>query len=84
MEEGLDFFRASLELMEMESGRVVALANLGEITVVLGRYEEAEKYLIEGIRLEEKTQTRVIELYAWYSILLAKSGRLNDSSKFLM
>ncbi|TFH04362.1 MAG: hypothetical protein E4H14_14920 [Candidatus Thorarchaeota archaeon] len=83
LEEGLDFFRASLELMDMESGRVVALANLGEISVVLGRYEEAEKYLIEGIRLEEKTQPRVIELYAWYSILFAKSGRLNDALKYL-
>ena len=83
LEEGLDYFRASLELMDMESGRVVSLANLGEITIVLGRYEEAEKYLIEGIRLEKKTQTRVIELYAWYSILLAKSGRLKDSLKYL-
>jgi len=83
LEEGLDFFKASLELMDMESGRVVALANLGEITVVLGRYEEAEKYLIEGIRLEKKTKTRVIELYTWYSILLAKSGQLKDSLKYL-
>ncbi|MGY5878623.1 MAG: hypothetical protein RTV31_00175 [Candidatus Thorarchaeota archaeon] len=83
LEEGFDFFRASLELMDMEPGRIVALANLGEITIVLGRFEESEKYLIEGIRLEEKAQTGVIELYAWYSILLAKSGRLKDSSKYL-
>ena len=83
LEEALDFFRASLELMDMESGRVVALANLGEISIVLGQYDEAEKYLIAGIKLEEKTQTRIIELYAWYSILLGKSGRLKDSQKYL-
>ncbi len=83
LEEGLDFFRASLELMEMKSGRIVTLANLGEISIILGRYEEAENYLIEGIRLEEKAQTGVIELYAWYSILLAKMGRFPDSLTYL-
>ncbi|TFG26125.1 tetratricopeptide repeat protein [Candidatus Thorarchaeota archaeon] len=83
LEEGLDFFKASLELMDVESGRVVALANLGEITIGLGRYEEAENYLTEGIRLDEKTQIGVIELYAWYTILLAKLGRLEESLKYL-
>jgi tetratricopeptide (TPR) repeat protein len=83
LEEGLDYFKASLELMDMESGRTVALANLGEISIILGHYEDAERYLIEGIRLEEKTQTRVIELYTWYSILLAKMSRFQDSLKFL-
>ncbi|MBE0525439.1 MAG: tetratricopeptide repeat protein, partial [Candidatus Thorarchaeota archaeon] len=73
LEEGLDYFKASLELMDMESGRIVALANLGEISIVLGHFEEAEKYLIEGIRLEEKTKKGVIELYAWYTILLART-----------
>jgi tetratricopeptide (TPR) repeat protein len=83
LEEGLDYFRASLELMEMESGRTVALANMGEISIILGHYEEAEKYLIEGIRLEEKTHTRVIELYTWYSIMLARMNKYEDSSKYL-
>ncbi|MFW9960977.1 MAG: tetratricopeptide repeat protein [Candidatus Thorarchaeota archaeon] len=83
LEEGFDYFRASLELMDMESGRIVALANLGEISIVLGSYDEAENYLIEGIRLEEKTHTRVIELYAWYSILLARMNRFQDSLKYL-
>lgn len=83
LEEGLDYFRASLELMEMESGRIVTLANLGEISIILGRYEEAENYLIEGIQLEEKTQTGVLELYAWYSILLARMGRFPDSLMYL-
>lgn len=83
LEEGLDYFKASLELMDMESGRTVALANLGEISIILGHFEEAEKYLIEGIRLEEKTKKGVIELYAWYTILLARSGRFPDSLKYL-
>ncbi len=83
LEEGFDYFRASLELMDMESGRTVALANLGEISVILGRYDDAENYLIEGIRLEEKTHTRVVELYAWYSILLARMNRFQDSLKYL-
>lgn len=83
LEEGLDFFRASLELMELESGRIVSLANLGEISIALGRFEEAENYLIEGIRLEEKNQTGIIELYSWYSIMLAKLGRFPDALKYL-
>jgi len=83
LEEALDYFRAALQLMEMESGRIVALANLGEISIILGNFEDAEEYLIEGIRLEEKTQTGVIELYTWYTILLAKNSRFPDSLKYL-
>jgi len=83
LEEALDYFKAALHLMEMESGRIVALANLGEISIILGNFEDAEEYLIEGIRLEEKTRTGVIELYTWYTILLAKSGRFPDSLKYL-
>ncbi len=83
LEEALDYFRASLQLMEMESGRIVALANLGEISITLGNFDDAEEYLIEGIRLEEKIQTGVIELYTWYSILLAKRNRFPDSLKYL-
>ncbi|MGY5857792.1 MAG: tetratricopeptide repeat protein [Candidatus Thorarchaeota archaeon] len=83
LEEALDYFRAALQLMEMESARIVALANLGEISVILGNFEDAEEYLIEGIRLEEKTQTGVIELHTWYTILLAKNGRFPDSLKYL-
>jgi tetratricopeptide (TPR) repeat protein len=83
LQEALDYFKAALHLMEMESGRIVALANLGEISIILGKYEEAEKYLIEGIRLEEKTHTGVIELYTWYSILLARTNRFPDSLKYL-
>ena len=83
LEEALDYFRASLHLMEMESGRIVALANLGEISIILGKLDEAEEYLIEGIRLEEKNHTGVIEVYTWYTLLLAKTGRFSDSLKYL-
>lgn len=83
LEEALDYFKAALHLMEMEAGRIVALANLGEISIILGNYEDAEEYLIEGIRLEEKTQTGVIEVFTWYAILLAKTNRFPDSLKYL-
>jgi len=83
LEEALDYFRASLHLMEMEAGRIVALANLGEISIILGKFDEAEEYLIEGVRLEEKNHTGVIEVYTWYTLLLARTGRFSDSLKYL-
>ncbi|TFG34156.1 tetratricopeptide repeat protein [Candidatus Thorarchaeota archaeon] len=83
LEEGLDYFKQSLELMDVEAGRTVALANLGEICTVLGVFDEAEKYLLEGIRLEEKTKRGVIELYTWYSIFLSKTGRFKESLDYL-
>ncbi len=83
LEEALDYFRASLHLMEMEAGRIVALANLGEISTIIGKFDEAEEYLIEGIRLEEKNHTGVIEVYTWYGLLLARTDRFPDSLKYL-
>ena len=83
LEDGLDYFMQSLELMDLEAGRSVALANLGEICTVLNLFDDAKKYLIEGLRLEEKTQRGLIELYTWYSILLAKTSDFTESQKYL-
>ena len=83
LEEGLDYFQQSLELMDVETGRSVAYANLGEICTILGKYDDAEKYLVEGLRLEEKTNRGVIELYTWYSILLSKNNRFSNATKYL-
>lgn len=82
-EEALEYFKSSLELMEVESGKIVTFANLGEISIILGRYKEAEEYLKEGIRLEKKLQRGVIELFTWYSVLLSKMGRTRESTKYL-
>jgi len=82
-EDALDFFKRSLDMMDVESSRTVSLANLGEICSVLGRFKEAEEYLKEGIRLEKKTQRGTVEVYTWYIIVLSKTGRLNEAAKYL-
>ncbi|MFW9807573.1 MAG: tetratricopeptide repeat protein [Candidatus Thorarchaeota archaeon] len=82
-EEALDLFQRSFEMMDVESSRIVSLANLGEICSVLGKFKEAEEYLKEGIRLEKKTQRGTIEVYTWYAVVLSKTGRLKEAAKYL-
>jgi tetratricopeptide (TPR) repeat protein len=79
-EEALEYFRSSLDLMQVESGKIVSLANLGEISTILGKHKEAEEYLKEGIRLDKKLQRGTIEVYSWYSVLLSKTGRIKESA----
>ncbi len=82
-EEALELFQKSFEMMEVESGKTVSLANLGEITTALGMYKESEKYLKEGIRLEKKLNRGTIEVFTWYSALLSKTGRIKEATKYL-
>jgi tetratricopeptide (TPR) repeat protein len=82
-EDALDLFQKSYEMMNIETSKVVSLANLGEICSVLGRYKDAEKYLKEGIRLEKKTQRGTIEVYTWYVVVLSKTRRLKEAAKYL-
>lgn len=83
LEEALQLFKKSFEMMEVDSGKTVSLANLGEITTALGMYKEAEKYLKEGIRLETKLKRGTIEVFTWYSVLLSKTGRIKEATKYL-
>ncbi|MFW9811442.1 MAG: tetratricopeptide repeat protein [Candidatus Thorarchaeota archaeon] len=82
-EEALEYFKSSLELMQVESGKIVSLANLGEISTILSRQKEAEDYLKEGIRLDKKLQRGTIEVYSWYCVLLSRTGRIKESNKQL-
>jgi tetratricopeptide (TPR) repeat protein len=83
LEEALENFEESLTYMEVDATRLVTLANLGQITTLLGRFDEATEYLKEAVRLEEKTQSGVIEAFAFYSVLLAKQGKHTEARKYL-
>ncbi|MHA2025530.1 MAG: tetratricopeptide repeat protein [Candidatus Thorarchaeota archaeon] len=82
-EDALEYFKSSLDMMKVESGKIVSLANMGEISTILGRHKEAEEFLKEGIRLDKKLQRGTIEVYTWYSVLLSRTGRIRESTKYL-
>lgn len=81
--EAMKFFSESLSLMEMEVGQAVCLANLGEIATIIGMYKDAEKYLKEAIEIEERTHKGLVEIYAWYTILLSKLERTREAERYL-
>ncbi len=83
LEEALRLFEQAYSVMNMARAKVNALANIGEINTLLGRYEDAERALREAITLEKKTQTDTIEVYAWYAILLARTGRTLEAKRYL-
>jgi tetratricopeptide (TPR) repeat protein len=83
LEEALEFLQGAYELMEIPSAKITTLANLAEITMNLGKFEEAEEYLKDAIRLETKAKTGIMEIYAYYAILLSKSKRLAEAKKIL-
>ncbi|MFW9977342.1 MAG: tetratricopeptide repeat protein [Candidatus Thorarchaeota archaeon] len=83
LEEALEFYKKAYDIMDMDAAKTAPLANLGEIAFTLGRYDEAHKYLNEAIRIEEKTQFGTIEVYAWYVILLARTGQEKEARKYL-
>ncbi len=83
LEEALEFYKKAYDIMDMDAAKTAPLANLGEIAISLGRYDEAERYLSEAIRIEEKTHFGTIEVYAWYVILLARTGRDKEAKRYL-
>ncbi|RDE16331.1 MAG: hypothetical protein C4K49_04770 [Candidatus Thorarchaeota archaeon] len=83
LEEALQYFEAALQRMDMDSAKVVTLSNLGEITTILGRYDEAEKHLRQAVRLEEKSHGGPIEAYTWLSVMLSRTGRLKEANGVL-
>ncbi len=84
LEDALKNFEAALDCMEMDVGRQVTLANLGEIAVLLGRYTEAEHYLRQALKLEEKTRKGIVETFVWYAILLTRTGRHAEAEEILI
>jgi tetratricopeptide (TPR) repeat protein len=83
LEEAMALFRESHKLMDMDVGRIVSLTNLGEIATILKSFEEAEEYLKEAVRLDQKTQRGIIEAYAWRAVLLSRIGLFKEASEFV-
>jgi tetratricopeptide (TPR) repeat protein len=83
LEEALDLFKDSHKMMRMDVGRIVNLTNLGEISIILKKYDQADEYLREAVRLDEKTQRGIIEAYAWRTVLLSRRGQLKEASEML-
>jgi tetratricopeptide (TPR) repeat protein len=83
IEESIEFFKKAYELMETDVTKTAPLANMGEMSLLLGNYKEAEEYLREAIRIEEKTKYGTIEVYAFYVILLIRTNREKQAKKYL-
>ncbi|MFW9850005.1 MAG: hypothetical protein ACFFF4_12780 [Candidatus Thorarchaeota archaeon] len=83
LEESVEFFKKAYQLMDTDATKTPPLANMAEISLLLGKYDEAEEYLTEAIRIEEKTQFGTIEVYAWYVILLVRTNREKEAKKTL-
>ncbi len=83
LEEAMQSFANALVYMDTDIGRQVTLVNLGTIAVLLGKQREAEQYLKEAIRLEEKTRKGIVDGYTWYAILLARQGKHSELGKYL-
>ncbi|MGY5875718.1 MAG: tetratricopeptide repeat protein, partial [Candidatus Thorarchaeota archaeon] len=83
LEDALVLFERSYELLDMDRGKLVALANMGQLAMMLGKNDQAEHTLLEAIRLEEKTQSDTIEVYSWYAILLSRMKRFSEAQTYL-
>ncbi|MDF1538481.1 MAG: tetratricopeptide repeat protein, partial [Candidatus Thorarchaeota archaeon] len=82
-DDAVEFFKKSYEQIEMDVAKIAPLTNMGEIFLQTGKYDEAEQCLAEGIRLEEKTRFGTMEVFAWYVILLVRTGRMEEAKKYL-
>ena len=79
IEEALTLFHEAYEYLDMNRGKLVSLVNIGEIETVLGMYDDAFEHLLEAIRLERKTQSDIIEVYTWTSILFSRKGEFEKA-----
>lgn len=83
LEEAYEYLQSAYELLEMGAHRIVILSNLGEISTLLGRYDEGEKHLQQALKLDAKIGVGYIEPYTWMVILLSRTGRLREAKKIL-
>ncbi len=83
LEDAVEFFKKAYELMDTDVTKTAPLANMGEISLLLGNYDDAEEYLDEAIKIEEKTESGTLEVYAWYVILLIRTNRVNEAKKYI-
>ena len=83
LEKAFDYFKQSYQTMDTATLKRWPLTSMGEIATLLGRYDEAEKYLKECLLLEEKTERRIAEIRGWYAILLSRTGRFDEAQEYL-
>ncbi len=83
LEEALDCLNQALEYMDTDNSRQITLLNLGEISMLLGQYDEAEDYFKKAIRLEKKVGKGVIETYTLPCALYVRQGRLRKAKNML-
>ncbi len=83
LEEALETFERALDLMEVDVLKYHPLINLGEICLMLGKYEDSQKYFKDALKIEEKLQSGTIETFAYYSILLSRLHRYEEAEEYL-
>ncbi|MCF2136379.1 MAG: tetratricopeptide repeat protein [Candidatus Thorarchaeota archaeon] len=83
LEDALECFEDALTYMNTDSARLVTLTNLGEIATLLGRYDEAEGYFKEALRLDLKTQRGLLQVYTLYCDLLSRLDRIDEAKEYL-
>jgi len=83
LEDAFDYLKEATEYLEMDAHRVVVLTNMGEITTLLGRYEESMKFMTEAVKLNQDTGVEIIEPYTWMVSFLTRTGKLGGVRKYL-
>ncbi|MHA2356768.1 MAG: tetratricopeptide repeat protein, partial [Candidatus Thorarchaeota archaeon] len=83
LEEALEYLEKANDIMDMDAAKISSLANLGQLCATLGRYDQAEEYLKEAVKLERRIGKGVVEVFAWYTILLSKLDRHSEAGEYL-
>ncbi|MHA2002847.1 MAG: tetratricopeptide repeat protein [Candidatus Thorarchaeota archaeon] len=83
LEEALEHLEEANALMDMDAAKISSLANLGQLCTTLGQFEQAEDYLKEAVKLERRIGRGVVEVFAWYTILLSRIDRHSEAAEYL-
>ncbi|MHA2209680.1 MAG: tetratricopeptide repeat protein [Candidatus Thorarchaeota archaeon] len=83
LEEALEHLEKANALMDMDAAKISSLANLGQLCTTLGQFEQAEEYLKEAVKLERRIGKGVVEVFAWYTILLSRIDRQSEAAEYL-
>ncbi|MDF1539061.1 MAG: hypothetical protein P1Q69_09165 [Candidatus Thorarchaeota archaeon] len=83
LEDALEYLQEAMQYLEMDAHRVFVLANMGEITTLLGRHEESIEFMSEAVKLNHDTGVEIIEPYTWMVILLTRTGNLEGVGEYL-
>ena len=83
LEEALEYLERANGIMDMDAAKISSLANLGQLCTTMGQYDQAEEYLKEAVKLERRISRGVVEVFAWYTILLSKLNRHAEAAEYL-